>query len=63
MITYLTTVSLHCRFLHITLLVTHFVSVIAVVAAVFKYTLPVTEANCTATHKVLVSMVLLYDVS
>ncbi|CAB1102733.1 unnamed protein product [Ectocarpus sp. CCAP 1310/34] len=51
------------RFLHITLLVTHFVSVITGVAAVFKYTLPVTEANCTATHKVLVSMILLYDAS
>ncbi|CAN0137714.1 unnamed protein product [Ectocarpus sp. 12 AP-2014] len=51
------------RFLHITLLVTHFVSVITGVAGVFKYTLPVTEANCTATHKVLVSMILLYDAS
>ncbi|CBN78995.1 expressed unknown protein [Ectocarpus siliculosus] len=51
------------RFLHITLLVTHVVSVMAVVAALFKYTLPVTVENCTATHKVLVSMLLLYDAS
>ncbi|CAM9118249.1 unnamed protein product [Ectocarpus sp. 6 AP-2014] len=51
------------RFLHITLLVTHVVSVMAVVAGLLKYTLPVTVANCTVTHKVLVSMLLLYDSS
>ncbi|CAM9392607.1 unnamed protein product, partial [Ectocarpus fasciculatus] len=51
------------RFLHMTLLVTHVMSVISVVAAVLKYTLPVTVANCTATHKVLVAFILLYDAS
>lgn len=51
------------RSLHRRLLSMHVTSTLSQSAGVAKYLLPVSDTSCVVTHRILVALLLLYDVS
>lgn len=51
------------RFLHGRLLIMHVLASLAQTAALAKYTIPATDASCLVTHRLMMALLLFYDVS
>lgn len=56
-------ISLGDRFLHGRLLTMHVFASLAQIAALAKYAIPATDVSCLVTHRLMMALLLFYDVS